>query len=50
MKSRPKTIGRKETLDALGLDYVSQDFIERGILADSFAKPSKEASAEKEKN
>jgi len=43
-------IPTKETLDALGLDYVSQDFIERGILADNFAKPVRETSAEKEKN
>ena len=28
-------IPTKETLDKLGLDYVSEDFLERGILADS---------------
>jgi hypothetical protein len=42
-------IPTKETLDKLGLDYVSEDFIERGILTDSEGASSKEASAEKEK-
>jgi aldehyde:ferredoxin oxidoreductase len=28
-------IPTKETLDKLGLDYVSEDFIQRGILAES---------------
>jgi len=38
-----------ETLDELGLDYVSADFIERGILTDSEGTPSQETSSEKEK-
>jgi aldehyde:ferredoxin oxidoreductase len=42
-------IPTKETLDELGLDYVSEDFIERGILTDSEGASSKETSAEKEK-
>ena len=42
-------IPTKETLDELGLDYVSEDFLERGILTDSEGKPSKETSAGKEK-
>jgi aldehyde:ferredoxin oxidoreductase len=37
-------IPTKEKLDELGLDYVSDDFLERGILTDS----SKETSAGKE--
>ena len=36
----------KETLDRLGLDYVSEDFLQRGILTDSKSEPVKEASAE----
>ena len=43
-------IPTKETLDKLGLDYVSEDFVQRGILTDNEGTPSKEASAEKEKN
>jgi benzoyl-CoA reductase subunit BamB len=39
-----------ESLHELGLDYVSKDFLERGILTNSEAASSKEASAEKEKN
>jgi aldehyde:ferredoxin oxidoreductase len=40
----------KETLDKLGLDYVSEDFVQRGILTDHEGTPSKETSAGKEKN
>jgi aldehyde:ferredoxin oxidoreductase len=42
-------IPTKETLDKLGLDYVSEDFVQRGILTDNEGTPSKEASKEKEK-
>jgi benzoyl-CoA reductase subunit BamB len=42
-------IPTKESLHELGLDYVSEDFIKRGILSDSENAPSKAASAEKEK-
>ncbi len=42
-------IPTKESLHELGLDYVSEDFVERGILTDSDDAPSQEASAEKEK-
>jgi aldehyde:ferredoxin oxidoreductase len=35
-------IPTKETLDKLGLDYVSDDFLARGILTDSGARLSKE--------
>jgi len=38
-------IPTKETLDNLGLDYVSKDFVERGILTDNEGSLSKEASA-----
>ncbi|VBB47531.1 Aldehyde:ferredoxin oxidoreductase [uncultured Desulfatiglans sp.] len=41
-------IPTKETLHALGLDYVAKDFLERGILTDDEGTPSKETSAEKE--
>jgi aldehyde:ferredoxin oxidoreductase len=43
-------IPTKETLDKLGLDYVGEDFIQRGILTDNGGTPPKETSAEKEKN
>jgi benzoyl-CoA reductase subunit BamB len=43
-------IPTKESLDELGLDYVSEDFLQRGILTDNEGSPSKETSAEKEKN
>jgi benzoyl-CoA reductase subunit BamB len=43
-------IPTKESLHELGLDYVAEEFIERGILTDSEDAPSKEASAEKETN
>jgi benzoyl-CoA reductase subunit BamB len=39
----------KETLDELGLDYVSEDFIKRGILTDNETIPTKASSKEKEK-
>ena len=39
----------KETLDELSLDYVSEDFLQRGILTDDEDAPSKETSAENEK-
>ena len=42
-------IPTKESLHELSLDYVSEDFLERGILTDSEDAPSKETSAEKEK-
>jgi len=42
-------IPTKETLDELGLDYVSEDFLQRGILRDNEGTPSKETLAEKEK-
>jgi benzoyl-CoA reductase subunit BamB len=42
-------IPTKESLDELGLDYVSEDFVKRGILTDNEDIPSKETSAEKEK-
>jgi len=43
-------IPTKETLDELGLDYVSEDFINRGVLTDNEGAPSKETSQEKEKS
>jgi aldehyde:ferredoxin oxidoreductase len=43
-------IPTKETLQELDLDYVSEDFIERGILTDNQGAPSKETSAEKDKD
>jgi aldehyde:ferredoxin oxidoreductase len=42
-------IPTKETLDKLDLDYVSDDFIKRGILKDHEGTPAKETLAEKEK-
>jgi benzoyl-CoA reductase subunit BamB len=42
-------IPTKETLHALNLDYVSEDFLERGILNGREGAPSKETSAEIEK-
>ena len=39
----------KESLHALGLDYVAEDFLKRGILTDDEGAPSKETSAEAEK-
>jgi aldehyde:ferredoxin oxidoreductase len=43
-------IPTKKTLDKLGLEYVSEDFLQRGILTDNENTPSKESSAEKEKD
>ncbi|MFZ3371934.1 MAG: aldehyde ferredoxin oxidoreductase C-terminal domain-containing protein, partial [Desulfitobacteriaceae bacterium] len=43
-------IPTKETLDQLGLDYVSEDLVKRGILTGNEGTPSKETSAEKDKN
>ena len=42
-------IPTKKSLHELDLDYVSEDFIQRGILTDSEDTPSKEASSEKKK-
>lgn len=42
-------IPTRESLHDLGLDYVSEDFIQRGILTDGEDTSSKEPSAEKEK-
>ncbi len=41
-------IPTKECLDEMGLDFVSEDLIQRGILTDGEDAPSKEALAEKE--
>jgi benzoyl-CoA reductase subunit BamB len=41
-------IPTKESLHELDLDYVSEDFVKRGILTDTEDDPSKETSAEKE--
>ncbi len=38
-------IPTKETLDKLGLDYVGEDLVRRGILADSEAAPSEQSAA-----
>jgi benzoyl-CoA reductase subunit BamB len=42
-------IPTKETLEELGLDYVSEDFLQRGILTDNEGTPSKQTLAKKEK-
>jgi len=42
-------IPTKESLHELALDYVSEDFLQKEILTDSEDAPSKETSAEKEK-
>jgi benzoyl-CoA reductase subunit BamB len=42
-------IPTKESLHELGLDYVAEDFLQRGILTDHEGTPSKETSAGKEK-
>jgi aldehyde:ferredoxin oxidoreductase len=42
-------IPTKESLHELALDYVSEDFLQRGILTDDESTPSQETSAEKEK-
>ena len=39
-------IPTKESLHALGLDYVAVDFLQRGILTDNEGSPSKETSTE----
>jgi aldehyde:ferredoxin oxidoreductase len=41
-------IPTQETLAQLGLEYVSQDFIQRGIYADSESAPTSEAPAAQE--
>jgi benzoyl-CoA reductase subunit BamB len=41
-------IPTKESLHELGLDYVAEDFLQRGILTDNEGSPSKETSAEKD--
>ncbi|MBN1104688.1 MAG: aldehyde dehydrogenase [Deltaproteobacteria bacterium] len=41
-------IPTKEYLHELGLDYVAEDFIKRGILKDNGGAPSQEISSEKE--
>jgi hypothetical protein len=40
-------IPTKESLLELGLDYVSEEFIQRGILSDSEDAPIKELAVEK---
>jgi benzoyl-CoA reductase subunit BamB len=42
-------IPTQESLHELGLDYVSEDFIQRGILTDSEGTPSKAASSKRKK-
>jgi len=42
-------IPTKESLHELSLDYVTEEFLQRGILTDNEDAPSKEASAETEK-
>ena len=42
-------IPTKESLHELGLDYVYEDFEKRGVYTNNGGKPSKETSAEKEK-
>jgi NAD-dependent dihydropyrimidine dehydrogenase PreA subunit len=41
-------IPTKETLDSLGLEYVSEDFLRRGILTGNESTPSKETPAQKD--
>jgi benzoyl-CoA reductase subunit BamB len=43
-------IPTKESLQALGLDYVAEDFLKRGILTDNGGPSSKESQAETKKN
>ncbi len=38
----------RQTLDALGLDYVSREFIQRGILTEEEASPAQTGATEKE--
>jgi benzoyl-CoA reductase subunit BamB len=42
-------IPTKESLQALGLDYVAEDFLKRGILTDNGGSPSQESPAESKK-
>ena len=42
-------IPTKESLEELDLDYVAEDFLQRGILMNNQGTPSQEASAEAEK-
>jgi aldehyde:ferredoxin oxidoreductase len=42
-------IPTQETLRELGLDYVAEDFLQRGILTDNGGAPPQEISEEKEK-
>jgi benzoyl-CoA reductase subunit BamB len=42
-------IPTKESLQALGLEYVAEDFLKRGILTDNGGAPTKETSAETKK-
>jgi len=42
-------IPTQESLHELGLDHVSEDFIQRGILKDNGDTPSKKASSKTEK-
>jgi benzoyl-CoA reductase subunit BamB len=42
-------IPTKDSLHALGLDYVAEDFLKSGVLTDSEGAPSKESSAQTEK-
>jgi benzoyl-CoA reductase subunit BamB len=42
-------IPTKESLQALGLDYVAEDFLKRGILTDNGGAPSQESPAETKK-
>ena len=42
-------IPTKETLEELDLDYVSEDFLQRGILKDGKSAPSKQTLSKKEK-
>ena len=43
-------IPTRESLEALGLDYVSEEFLRRGILSEGGDGPSEEASVAAEKN
>jgi aldehyde:ferredoxin oxidoreductase len=43
-------IPTKETLDKLGLNYVSEDFIKRGILSENGSAPSEETGAQEQKH
>ena len=43
-------IPTKESLHELGLDYVAEDFVKRGILADGEGTPPKEIPVKKDKS